>query len=42
MKPSEEAKAKLIREKVLSRLRSGLPTHLCSPSFKGQGAFSTP
>jgi hypothetical protein len=26
---------------VLSRLRSGLPTHLCSPSFKGQGAFST-
>ena len=27
---------------VLFRLRSGLPTHLCSPSFKGQGAFSTP
>ena len=26
---------------VLTRLRSGLPTHLCSPSFKGQGAFST-
>jgi len=41
MKPSEEAKAKLIREKVLSRLRSGLPTHLCGLSFKGQGAFST-
>ena len=28
-------------ELVLTRLRSGLPTHLCSPSFKGQGAFST-
>ena len=41
MKPSEEAKAKLIREKVLFGLRSGLPTHLCSPSFKGQWAFST-
>ena len=26
---------------VLFRLRSGLPTHLCNPSFKGQGAFST-
>jgi hypothetical protein len=25
---------------VLSRLRSGLPTHLCSLSFKGQGAFA--
>ena len=29
------------RQVVLFRLRSGLPTHLCSPSFKGQGAFST-
>jgi hypothetical protein len=27
---------------VLSRLRSGLPTDLCSLSFKGQGVFSTP
>ena len=25
---------------VLSRLRSGLPTHLCSLSFKGQGTFA--
>jgi hypothetical protein len=25
---------------VLSRLRSCLPTHLCSLSFKGQGAFA--
>ena len=28
-------------EVVLFRLRSGLPTHLCGLSFKGQGAFST-
>jgi len=26
---------------VLSRLRSGLPTHLCGLSFECQGAFST-
>ena len=26
---------------VLLRLGSGLPTHLGSPSFEGQGAFST-
>ena len=26
---------------VLSRLRSGLPTHLCSLSFEGQGAFTS-
>jgi hypothetical protein len=26
---------------VLSRLRSGLSTHLCSLSFEGQGAFAT-
>lgn len=26
---------------VLSRLRSGLLTHLCSLSFEGQGAFAT-
>jgi len=26
---------------VLSRLRSGLPTHLCGLSFEFQGAFST-
>jgi hypothetical protein len=26
---------------VLSRLRSGLSTHLCSLSFEGQGTFST-
>jgi hypothetical protein len=26
---------------VLSRLRSGLSTHLCGLSFKCQGAFST-
>jgi hypothetical protein len=25
---------------VLSRLRSGLSTHLCSLSFKGQGTFA--
>ena len=30
-----------LKRMVLTRLRSGLPTHLCSPSFKGQGAFST-
>ena len=28
-------------EVVLSRLRSGLPTHLCGLSFEFQGAFST-
>ena len=28
-------------ELVLSRLRSGLLTHLCSLSFEGQGAFAT-
>ena len=26
---------------VLSRLRSGLPTHLCGLSFECQGAFAT-
>ena len=26
---------------VLSRLRSGLPTHLGSLSFEGQGTFAT-
>jgi hypothetical protein len=26
---------------VLSRLRSGLSTHLCGLSFEGQGAFAT-
>ena len=29
------------RNVVLSRLRSGLPTHLCGLSFECQGAFST-
>ena len=31
----------VLAEMVLSRLRSGLPTHLCGLSFECQGAFST-
>jgi len=33
-------RAEDLRDVDLYRLRSGLPTHLCSPSFKSQGAFS--
>ena len=30
----------VIRNMVLSRLRSGLSTHLCGLSFESQGAFT--
>ena len=39
---SSEEKIRIVLDGlVLSRLRSGLPTHLGSLSFEGQGTFAT-
>jgi hypothetical protein len=39
-RPTPEFRREAVRL-VLSRLRSGLSTHLGSLSFEGQGAFAT-